>query len=818
MARPANLVRRVFSFMNIFTHIATETASASSYYDGEDYKVRCLLHSQKRPPKRKHKRNEHRRLRRMKARNAAIRQYFHDLGVVIPTDCDPNFLRSEALQRKITLGELAVICINISKHRGLTPNHTGHRDRIQLSSIAMNDAALEKQRKTPGEYYYEQQLWPHQFRDLRTADGPCRSFSRKAVEAEFDAIWDRQYEWGATPEDGFKFVTLREIIFQQNAPSVKLSRVNNCIVRPKRKATYKARRQYQQLLVERQLDRVCCYAYNAMEITPVKIPLPKEVRAKLVKRAMAGINTSWRSVNNMLYRFGLETYNQEYKVSVTDKKYRRANSNWSKLKPAMRDKIVDLMLRAQECGWDTGKKWAVLEKVCKLSSNEARAYAEVMLPVDRCEYSVAALNAMIEGRKPPVEKTLKQAKIYQYYGFRYARTQTANHKFLARIYAAMKQFDEHANHTNVIVIGASWDDGHQKSVNHAIEELNNRQMLPSPMNVLKIRCYEAQSHHLFYNKNYINGINQVSDLVARPIFPEWLLCDDSPANWVVDTAETQREVTDQPTDWADIKSRIGDMVHERCKAFRLDGASQYTHRLNSYLKFGPPSFCHLDETELGVFSTLLLDAFKAEVAFRGLNIPVIAVNVDLITRLRRRFGLHESLESNAQQAVGACLLTAAASDDYATIIQHTTRDVRKMAAAAERTCYEQTVQRAGRTQNKNNVIYIADDHKKRRNIHSYVEWQRIMLTSKHGGWRPKLLAELRLHDTIRVERGGNVEYYFMSSTRGPKFKESAYLLGHRVRASKLNIMSKKFKLVPPTADQLKSGIRLVCVDLTAKLN
>jgi len=179
---------------------------------------------------------------------------------------DPVELRKDALDRQITLSDMARAVIHLAKRRGFKSNRKTDKESQTAYSEAIKnlETLLKENARTLGEY-----LWmrnsdlpkdkhntkkPIKFRYEKGLPEEERIFPTRAmVEAEFDLIWDTQAKYNPILSPDLK-AELKDILFYQRP--LRPQEVGKCTLEPEEKRCLKAFPQFQEARLRQDINHL----------------------------------------------------------------------------------------------------------------------------------------------------------------------------------------------------------------------------------------------------------------------------------------------------------------------------------------------------------------------------------------------------------------------------------------------------------------------------------------------------------------------------------------------------------------------------------
>ncbi|HOV17011.1 MAG TPA: type II CRISPR RNA-guided endonuclease Cas9 [Candidatus Cloacimonadota bacterium] len=236
---------------------------------------------------------------------------------------DPITLRKEALDRQLTLPELARAFIHLAKRRGFKSNRKGNKEDKNFSAykIAMENLEnkiKESNARTLGEYLWlrnkdlpsslQHQRKSIKFRYEKSFADEERIFpTRKMVTDEFDLIWDTQAAFNPLLTPSLK-AELKNIIFYQR--DLQPQEVGNCLFEIEEKRAPKASPIFQEFRLRQDINHLKLIKKEGFEVRELnneereklfqKLNMKKEVAFAALRQAILGKDEYDK------YRFNLE--------------------------------------------------------------------------------------------------------------------------------------------------------------------------------------------------------------------------------------------------------------------------------------------------------------------------------------------------------------------------------------------------------------------------------------------------------------------------------------------------------------------------------
>jgi CRISPR-associated endonuclease Csn1 len=360
-----------------------------------------------------------RNLDRFLERRKSLLEFF-DRNSFLPQDTnarklifaqDPYLLRATALDKELTLAEIARAFLHLAQRRGFKSNRkqTSAEKDTKLTEATEN---LKKQleehhSRSLGEYLYSRNAdlandmhhlrKPLKFRYEKEYSEEERIFpTREMVEAEFELIWDTQAKYHQELTDKLK-AELKNLIFYQRP--LKKQLVGKCTLEPEEDRCHKAYPLFQENRIRQEINilkLINTWDNSTRELTfEEKEALYQQLyvkesikfdalRTKLLGKAMADE-----------YRFNSETENkkslQGNLTNVAFRKQKELYPVWENLNLQQQSAIIDIL---QDDALNDEAALLAL-KDSGLTQELALQALNVHLPADHGNLSVKALNKIL---------------------------------------------------------------------------------------------------------------------------------------------------------------------------------------------------------------------------------------------------------------------------------------------------------------------------------------------------------------------------------------------------------------------------------------
>lgn len=813
----------------------------ASYYD-EEGGYQCRLHMfpsryDRKGNSKQKVRGEYRRSRRQntrsKDRNKKIEIYFDDLGVKVSQDqfsrSNPYAIRAKGIRGQLTSEEQLIVAKNFSVNRGFLSSHTDDKDaKDTYKKVQEKEEQIASLNLTPGEFMAEN----------LTSKKEVNSFLRSTVHKEYQRIAEKQKEYDCDLLSG-----IEEVVFFQRKPYFDENTISDCLYDLKEKVTQKSRREYQKYKIANLIDLIRVIDNGK------STSLSNEVKVELFEIAMQGKTTTWKKLRKIINKpeatFSHETSEKGIFPSETDRLMNKKCINWSSLSENDKDEVVGIILEGSLKYKSCTEISQIIVDRLGLEEDVAKELASVELDSERSNISLKSINRYFSG------ENLKH-EIPDMSGIEYAKKVCNNDILISNVQHSIGLLREFLNEdldkifVEVVadpfvekeeVIKFNKKNRYLKSKAEEWLESNGYRVTRS--NVEKRIVYLDQKGRTAYSDEPIDQgkLYTTSDYNFDHIIPRCKSCDNARGNLVlekryVNSVEKDDKLLSEWLSEEDLKSLVN-----RAKEWGVPGQIE-----RILLKSVPNSFCARDLTQTSYSARLLIESLKAEIRYNKLNIEVVAVTGEIVSRFRRELNWRKDREIHYHHMEDASIIATVCSKenlkDGLNLLKENSEIILESARRQGNIkIVNQRSKRGGFTSDKiekmenlqsgknkfqkvggvcrdvsKDVKCLVYNDKNKRGTYNF-EFENLWesMSGKHR--KDNLLTTLSVNELVKVVDGKLENYYFLKEVDGlrlhPLHLSKVDEDGKKDRTGHFSLKQKGLKFKKPEKDDIKKGVRLV---------